>query len=78
MMGAMNWQSIISDLKTRQVTQNQIAALCDCKQSSVSDLATGKTKQPGFQLGHALMSLRGTNDRELKRLLASLKVKATA
>jgi transcriptional regulator with XRE-family HTH domain len=53
----MNWQSLISDLKARQISQAQIAAACNCKQSTISDLATGKTGSPSYELGIALIAL---------------------
>lgn len=66
----MDWQLLISDLTNRGWTQVQIADACDCKQSTVSDIATGATKNPSFKLGQALIALhkskRKTKAPELK------------
>lgn len=53
----MDWQSLISDLKARGFRQEEIAVLCKCKQSTVSDLARGITKRPNVELGLALIAL---------------------
>jgi transcriptional regulator with XRE-family HTH domain len=53
----MDWQSLIADLKSRNLTQHDIAAFCKCKQSTVSDLSRGITKRPNFELGQALIAL---------------------
>jgi predicted transcriptional regulator len=51
----MNWTSIILDLQNRGFTQTEIAALCGVSQASISDLATGKTRDPSFLLGETLL-----------------------
>lgn len=53
----MDWKSLIAVLQSRGLTQAQIAAECKCGQPSISDLATGKTLEPRFSLGEALLSL---------------------
>jgi predicted XRE-type DNA-binding protein len=53
----MNWQSLIADLRARNFRQVDIAAICNCKQSTISDLATGETEQPSFALGQSLIAL---------------------
>ena len=53
----MNWKLIISDLKDCGVTQMQIASLCGSSQGHISELLTGKCKQPNWQLGDALLKL---------------------
>jgi predicted transcriptional regulator len=51
----MNWTSIILDLQNRGFTQTEIAALCGVSQASISDLATGKTRDPSYLLGETLL-----------------------
>ena len=53
----MDWQSLIADLKARNFRQEDIASICNTKQSTVSDLARGATRQPSFALGQALIAL---------------------
>jgi hypothetical protein len=53
----MNWKSIILDLQNRGFTQAEIAALCSCSQASISDLATGKTRDPSYLLGQTLVQV---------------------
>lgn len=72
----MDWKSLIADLKSRGLTQVQVAALCGCNQSTVSDLWTGKAKRPSFPVGQALANLHAKSNRELLRLLAGLEAKA--
>jgi transcriptional regulator with XRE-family HTH domain len=53
----MNWQKLLSDLKDLGLTQMQIAERCACAQTTISDLATGATKQPGYAIGASLLAL---------------------
>lgn len=55
----------------------QIAAICDCGQTTISDLLKGTTTDPKFALGQQLIVLSKASDRELKRLCA-LRQKAEA
>lgn len=66
----MDWQSIIADIQKRGLSQSQIAAACHCGQATVSDLSSGKTKQPNFVLGQALLALSKASDRAIARLKA--------
>lgn len=50
----MDWQSIISELRERGMTQQQIAERCDCAQSTISDLARGVIKSPSYGIGVSL------------------------
>ena len=57
-MGSMNWPNVIHELQRRRgLTQPQIAALVGCSQASISDLSTGKTREPRFYIGRALLDL---------------------
>lgn len=53
----MNWKKLIADLAERRVTQKQIAAACGCGQASVSDIASGATKDPRASIALALLAL---------------------
>lgn len=45
-MEAIDWPDVISQLNRVGMTQQQIAAECGCGQSSISELAKGKTTEP--------------------------------
>lgn len=53
----MNWKTIISDLIDAGVRQIEIANFCETSQSYVSDLLNGKSKQPNWAIGDALLRL---------------------
>lgn len=63
----MNWAETIALLERAGYQQGQIAKACGCGQSTISDLATGKTTEPRYALGQALLGL----ERAAKRKLAS-------
>lgn len=53
----MDWKLLIADIQAHGLTQPQIAAICGCGQATVSDLASGTTKDPRHTLGEALKAL---------------------
>ncbi len=53
----MNWENLIAELKTYELTEEQIAKACGCVQSTVNDLANGKTTRPRYDIGTALEAL---------------------
>ena len=53
----MNWTTLISELSAAGLTQPQIAERCDCAQTTISDLATGKSKEPRYGLASRLIKL---------------------
>jgi predicted transcriptional regulator len=53
----MNWKEIISTLSEQGHTQPEIARFCACGQATISDLATGKTKSPRYEIGARLLEL---------------------
>lgn len=53
----MNWKNLIADLIASGLTQMQIAEKAGCKQASISDLSTGKTNQPSYAIGSALVAM---------------------
>lgn len=56
-MPVMNWKQVISDLQANGFTQVQIALRCGCSQGTVSDIANGRTKEPGASIGLALIAM---------------------
>lgn len=53
----MNWSHIVLAIQAHGLSQPQIAAKCGCAQSTISDIATGRTKDPRFSIGEALWIL---------------------
>ena len=53
----MNWPALISDIQAAGWSQPQIAAECRCAQSTISDLAGGRTKDPRYTIGERLKQL---------------------
>lgn len=62
----MDWKSILADLKAAGRTQKDIATKCGCAQTTISDLATGKTDQPAYSIGERLMALHKSATRRRK------------
>jgi transcriptional regulator with XRE-family HTH domain len=63
----MNWQLLLKTLTERGMTQQQIATECGCSQASISDLATGKTKNPTYQIGATLQTLLKKSARQSRK-----------
>jgi transcriptional regulator with XRE-family HTH domain len=53
----MNWQALIAALEKLQMSQTQIADACQCAQTTISALATGKTLDPKHSTGESLKRL---------------------
>ena len=53
----MNWKKIIRDLQAAGITQVQIAERCNCAQTTISDIVNGRTEQPSYSIGAALVAL---------------------
>lgn len=69
MMAVMDFKTVLQQIADAGMTQAEIAQKCGCKQASISDLSTGKTKQPNYQLGSSIVALhkkvmRGMNYRK--------------
>lgn len=56
----MNWPALISEIQAAGWSQPQIAAECQCAQSTISDLAGGRTKDPRYTIGQKLKQLADT------------------
>lgn len=54
----MDWKSLIAEIQALGRSQPQIAAECGCGQATISDLVSGKTKDPRHSLGVSLIALR--------------------
>lgn len=46
------------EITDAEFTQQDIAAYCECGQSTISDLFRGVTKQPSYQVGERLVAMR--------------------
>jgi len=57
MLRSMQWKDYLSALAAKGVTQSQIAKEAGCGQSTISDLASGNTKEPRSSLGTALLRI---------------------
>jgi predicted XRE-type DNA-binding protein len=53
----MDWKQIISDLTSTGLTQTDIALRVNLTQGAVSDLSTGKTREPFHTTGELLRAL---------------------
>jgi len=53
----MNWPHILRSLVKSGMTQPQIAAVCQCGQSTLSELLHGKTRDPRYSLAASLIKL---------------------
>ena len=50
----MNWQALLTELRDRGWTQQEIAERVGASQAAISDLKSGKTTNPAYTLGRAL------------------------
>lgn len=55
--GTPDFAQIVRDLKVKGYTQSDLAAACGIGQSSISDIATGTTKDPSYSVGAKLLRL---------------------
>ena len=54
----MQWKTAIADIQRHgKLTQPQIAKKVGCGQATISDLVNGKTLQPRWPLGEAIIAL---------------------
>lgn len=70
----MDWKTIITDIKKGLgLTQAQIAAKVGAAQVSIHELESGKTKEPRYCTGNALVAL---HKKATKRLRSNAPVQA--
>lgn len=55
--GTQDFAALVRRLMALGVTQAQMATVCRCSQPSISDLATGRIKEPVYSIGSALVRL---------------------
>lgn len=65
-MRLMDWKKLIADLKIAGFSQEQIAQACGCGQTTISELMTGKTKNPGYSVGEAIKSFHRKNAHKIR------------
>jgi transcriptional regulator with XRE-family HTH domain len=75
----MSWASTIARLQSLGFSQPQLAVICGGGQSTIGDLATGRTKEPRYSTGRKLLSLleaceAGPVAGELLALLAARRI----
>jgi hypothetical protein len=63
----MTWEQLMGELKERGWTQPKLRAWLEskdieCGQSTLSDLASGKTQDPKFKVGNALRELHASGE----------------
>lgn len=64
----MDWKDLLSEMFANGLTQTVIAERVGVAQSAISELATGKTKEPRWSTGQKLRSLyRATKRRPSKQ-----------
>lgn len=52
---AMDWKRLIAELSSRGWTQSEIAKRVNASQPAISDLASGRTRMPAYDIGAALI-----------------------
>ena len=72
-MASMNWKLLIDQLQTVGINQTQIALACGCRQPTISDIYTGKTKNPTYSVGSTIKELHQKNLRRIVRIAATQK-----
>jgi transcriptional regulator with XRE-family HTH domain len=53
----MQWKDYIAAIAEKGVSQSQLAKKAGCGQATISDLASGKTREPRHSLGLALLKV---------------------
>ena len=60
----MDFKNIVERLISAGWTQHELASECDCGQSTLSDILSGKTKEPRFSLAKKLIDLSKESEQE--------------
>lgn len=68
----MFWKNLIADLRAKDLSQADIAALALCGQATISDLAKGETGDPRHALGQRLIALSALPKEDLQDRLKRL------
>lgn len=51
----MQWKDYIAAIFEKGISQSRLANLVGCGQTTISDLASGKTREPRYSLGIAIL-----------------------
>ena len=65
----MDWTQLLIELRDFGWTQMAIASYLGINQATVSDLFTGRTKNPSFEIGEKLRALHKAELRKARRRL---------
>lgn len=63
----MDWPQLLIELRDCGLTQDFIASAVGINQATVSDLFTGRTKNPSFETGEKLRALHKAEQRKARR-----------
>lgn len=74
----MDWKSAIAELQKLGLSQPQIALACGCRQSTISDLGSGKTNDPRHALGERIRKLLEQERERVRTLGAGTEGRQTA
>jgi transcriptional regulator with XRE-family HTH domain len=53
----MDWPKLIDEIKSKGYTQERIANVCGCSIGNLSELRSGKVRNPTYPLGKALVEM---------------------
>lgn len=53
----MNWKNVITELKGYGLSQDAVATECNSTQTTINDLNCGRSENPLYPLGVALLGL---------------------
>lgn len=56
-MRSMQWKDYIAAITEKGLTQKQLAEKAGCGQATISDIASGKTRDPRSSIGLAILSV---------------------
>jgi len=66
----MNWKNLLAEILADGWTQEAIATFVGCRQSTISDLATGRAKTTNHEYGKKLEALHSKVMRKRRRKIA--------
>lgn len=53
----MQWKDYVAEIINKGLSQSQLAKRAGCGQATISDLVSGRTQEPRYSLGVALMRI---------------------
>jgi predicted transcriptional regulator len=63
----MNWVETMALLKEAGYSQARLAELCNCSQSTICEIGTGKNPNPRYSIGQKLAELSTKAKRQLAK-----------